>query len=187
MRYTRGGHSCIRGAAAILLLTLAACGRAEPRSPGSSGAGEAPWAAHLKTMDEALAEKDVSAAEWAWFRAHGAALGSRGWEGMLAVGDAALRIGAVAGGRQATQSKARSVYLAALFRARSHRSVDGVLKTAEAFRALGDREVVQQCLVIARRLVEEDPDPGARARALALTDQFTARLRGAEDAEHELF
>ncbi len=136
-----------------------------------------PWAGHIGALDAALAHGNISAAEWAWYRAHGEALSSRGWEGMLAVGQAALRIGAGAGGPQAAAAKARPLYLAALFRARSQRSVEGVFQVGEAFAALGDQEVVAQCLAVADRLVADMPDPAARARAAASLEDFTARVR----------
>ena len=51
-----------------------------------------PWAFPIRTMDSALTAGDLSAAERAWHEAYVAALGARRWEGMLAVGDAALRL-----------------------------------------------------------------------------------------------
>src|ERR1700674_776662 len=49
------------------------------------------WRAHVALIDHALARHDVGAAVGAWHDAYGAALTSRGWDGMLAVGDAFLR------------------------------------------------------------------------------------------------
>ena len=174
-------------AAALMVLALAGCGRPGAGTDRATGAENAPWSPHLQAVDEALAQQNISAAEWAWVRAHGAALGSRGWEGMLAVGDAARPIGALAGRRHAAEAKARTLYLAALFRARNQRSVEGVLQAAEAFWTLGDREVVEQCLAIAERLVGETREPDARVRAAALVRQFAARVRGAESAAGDRF
>ena len=72
------------------------------------------WRAHVALMDHALARHDVSAAVGAWHDAYGAALASRGWEGMLAVGDAFLRIGAEAGAVSGSRSNARQAYLKCL-------------------------------------------------------------------------
>ena len=47
---------------------------------------------------------------------------------------------------------ARDAYMTALIRARRDRSLDGVLRSAEAFRELDDRTVVEQCLHIAAQL-----------------------------------
>ncbi len=124
-----------------------------------------PWAASLRRVEDALAQKNVSAAELAWHDAHGAALRSRRWEGMLDVGDAYLRLGEVAKGREAAEATARTLYLSALFRARQEESLDGVLRTAEAFAALGDREVVDQCIRIAELLAAQDPEGQADVRA----------------------
>src|SRR6266851_1589878 len=76
------------------------------------------WHAHITTVDRALARHDVSVAVGAWHDAYGAALASRGWEGMIAVGDAFLRIGAEAGSGRGSRSNARQAYLNALIRAR---------------------------------------------------------------------
>ena len=106
---------------------------------------------------------------------------------MLAAGDAALRIGKVARLRKHYEAKARETYLSALFRARAQRSVEGVLRVAEAFSMLGDREVVDQCLVIAGRVAAQLHQPEDRERAAALVEQFSARLRGVQSAEGGLF
>src|SRR5262245_52522350 len=89
-----------------------------------------PWAVPIRTMDSALMAGDLSAAERAWHEAYVAALGARRWEGMLAVGDAALRLGEVVRGPRVAATQAREAYLAALFRARDRRSLDGVLRAA---------------------------------------------------------
>jgi len=110
------------------------------------------WRAHVETLDQALARHDVSAAVGAWHDAYGAALASRGWEGMLAVGDAFLRIGAEAGRVTGARSNARQAYLNALIRAHRDSSEDGLRRTAAAFAALGDHAVAIQCLRVADEL-----------------------------------
>ncbi len=143
---------------------------------GEREASAAPWTIHLRRVDEALAQKNVSAAEQAWHDAYGAALGSRRWQGLIAVGDAYLQIGETAKGRKAAEARARKLYLAALFRARNEGSLDGVLRVAEAFAALGDREVVDQSLRIAERLATRSQDAQANARVQAFQEQLSARL-----------
>jgi hypothetical protein len=134
-----------------------------------------PWVAPLQRMDQALTNRNVSAAEVAWHDAYGAALRSRQrWDGLLAVGEAYLRIGEVANGRQAAQATARRLYLTALVRARRQGSLDGVLRTAEAFSALGDREAVTQCLHVADQVAGRELNPQARARV----EVFRARWGG---------
>jgi len=130
---------------------------------------EQPWSTSLAAVSDALAAKNVGAADRAWRDAYGAALGSRTWVGMAEVGDAALRIGDVARLRKPYEAKARQAYLTALFRARSQGSLNGVLRIAQAFEALGDREVVEQCIRIAERVAMQahDVDGPARVKAFA--------------------
>jgi hypothetical protein len=124
----------------------------------ASPAAAAPWTVHLQRMDNALRRDDVSVAARAWHEAYVAALGSRRWEGMLAVGDAALRLGhASRATRPAAVARAHHAYLAALFRARDDRSLDGVLHVGEAFAALGDTGLAIYCLRIAEPLAAVEP------------------------------
>jgi hypothetical protein len=134
----------------------------------------APWARHLATVDTALAVDDVPAALSAWGEAYSAALGSRRWEGYADVSDAYLRIGRVADVPGSAVPRARELYLTALFRARDAGSLDGVLRVAVAFAALGDHEVTTEVLRMARRLAPR-PDPATRAR---LTKLEGGRLSG---------
>src|SRR5213594_3970757 len=83
------------------------------------------WSAHLQKVDAALARNDVNDAESAWREAYAAALKSRHWEGLVAVGDAYRRLGDRAGFHNTSDAKARETYLAALFRARSQGSLEG--------------------------------------------------------------
>lgn len=110
------------------------------------------WRAHVGLIDEALARHDVSAAVGAWHDAYGAALASRGWEGMLAVGDVFLRIGAEAGTVGGSRANARQAYLNALIRAHRDASPEGLRRTAAAFESLGDHAVASHCLRVADEL-----------------------------------
>jgi hypothetical protein len=127
----------------------------------------APWVTPLQDVDAALARADVAAAMAARHRAHLAALGSRSWEGFLAVGDAALRIGDAAGNRRAMEPAARRAYLRALTYARAQRSLDGVLEATESFARLGDRDTVEQGIRMARDLAGTDDDARARVATQA--------------------
>ncbi len=137
---------------------------------------DAPWTVHLRHSDEALRLQDVKVAEQAWHRAYLAALGSTSWEGRLDVGDASLRIGDVAKRREPAKAKARSLYMEALFRARSQGSLDGVLRAGEAFAALGDQEVASQAIHIAEGLAAQGHDPYAPARVRSVTERLTTRF-----------
>jgi hypothetical protein len=129
---------------------------------------EEPWTPHVRAMDEALVIPDLIAAVGAWYRAHAAALASRGWEGMLVTGQAARRVAEVPSVSRAFLARARQAFLTALFRARDQRSVDGLLRTAWAFADLGDREVVDSALRIAAQLaVAEGNGAGERVQSAA--------------------
>ena len=153
----------VLGAVALLAaleMTLA-------RAGGSAATPDAPWLAPLGDMDRALASGDLVSATTSRHKANLAALGSRRWEGFLAVGDAALRLGDALGDRRAMEPEARRAYLAALSHARAQRSLDGVLSAAESFVRLGDRARVEQGISIARDLAGSDGDAQARVAALA--------------------
>lgn len=141
-------------------------------------ATRAEWPGHLRRVEEALAQKKVSAAVSAWHDAYVAALGSRGWEGLVEVADAYLRLGEVSGSRNASEAKVRQLYLTAFFRAREQGSLEGVLRTAEAFAALGDREVAEQALSVAQRLAAQTQDEQARERVRAVTERSDPRYLG---------
>jgi hypothetical protein len=134
-----------------------------------------PWSLHLETMDAAIATHNASAALLAWRRAYSAALDQPGWPGLVEVAGAALRIGAIPGFRKAAESRARESYWTALFRARRQGSLNGVLDAAEAFGALGDRVMVEQCVRIAERLALLTGDAGAADRVRALAADLAQR------------
>jgi len=125
-----------------------------------------PWASHLLAVEQATADGNTTAAVAAWHDAYLAARAARSWEGMLAVGDAYLRLGEVMQFRQASEARARQLYLTALFRARHDRSVEGVVRATEAFARLGDRDVARQGLRIADDLARGGADV-ERVRELA--------------------
>jgi hypothetical protein len=114
------------------------------------------WKTHLHVVETELASGHVDVAVRAWHDAYGAALESRGWESMIAVGDAFMKIGHAAGTPNGARMNAREAYLTALIRARRNRSVDGALRSGEAFAGLGDRAIVEQSLYIAAQLAAGD-------------------------------
>ena len=130
---------------------------------------QTPCTAHLEAMDTAIAANNASAAVLSWRHAYAAALDQPGWRGLVDVASAALRIGTIPGFKKAAESRARESYWTALFRARRQGSLNGVLDTAEAFGALGDRVMVEQCIRIAERLavLTGDTEAADRVRVLA--------------------
>ena len=132
------------------------------------------WQARLLAVEEAMARGDLLTAERLWREAYVAALKSRHWQGMVATGDTYRALGARAGFGAASVAKARQAYLTALFRARAEGSVEGVLRTAERFADLGDRDVVEQCIHVARRVAARSPDPQAKEYVRAFTERWAA-------------
>jgi hypothetical protein len=135
------------------------------------------WQARLLKVEQAMARGDFAAAENLWREAYAAALRSRHWEGVIAAGDTYRALGARAGFREASVAKARQAYLSALFRARSEGSLAGVLITAERFAELGDREVVEQCIRVARRVAAQSRDPYAEEHLRAFTERWAANAQ----------
>jgi hypothetical protein len=159
---TRDGNTVLRTSVVAALIALglvaavmevqAGLAPREARGAAQRLQLDALWAAHVAAVDQALVRHDVSAAVGAWQEAYGAALASRGWEGMIAVGDAFLRIGAEAGSPRGSRPNARQAYLNALVRAHRDGSAAGMRHTAEAFAALGDQAVAEHCFRVANEL-----------------------------------
>ena len=110
------------------------------------------WRQHLDEMEEAIASGQAAAAVRAWHRAHAAVIDHPGWQPIASVAQAARRIGSISGFARAAEARARETYWIALFRAHREGSLTGVLQTAEGFGALGDRNMVEQCIRIAEGL-----------------------------------
>jgi hypothetical protein len=138
--------------------------------PGSTARGLTDaWKGHLRTVNVALLEGDVSGARRAWDSAHLAAVESLSWEGLIETGHACLRIGDAAATRPAAEPTARRAYFAALYRACRENSLDGILRAAEAFADLSDHEVVEECLGLAELQVDGDE---ARQRLSSLVQHL---------------
>jgi hypothetical protein len=144
----------------LMILALAFMQVLTAERPDSSAAPSA-WTAPLARMDEALAGGDRPAALAAWRQAYAVAFRSAHWEGMMAVGDAAGRLGAEA------RAQARQAYLTALLRAQREGSLEGLLAAATAFGRLGDRDVLAHALRLAEREAGRDPVEHARIRSIA--------------------
>jgi hypothetical protein len=178
MNTVRALASAIVAAIATALAALVVTAQA----PAGGGADDAPWVPALQQMDEAIARKDVNGAVFAFQSAYGAALGSRRWQGMVDVGDAALRLPAVAPPPKSTVTKARQLYLTALFRARAERSLEGVLRVAEAFADIGDARLAAQSLAVARAVADAADDTDGSARIRAIEERVHERALTAERA-----
>jgi hypothetical protein len=139
----------------------------ELETSGRHPAFAAQWAATVARIDQALQAGGPGVAVAAWRDAYTDAVKSGRWEAMADVGDAALRIGEVREFRETPQAAARKSYLTALFRARAAGSLDGVLRVADGFTALGDESVVRECLRVADDVVGADADGRRRLVAYA--------------------
>jgi hypothetical protein len=148
----------LMGVIALAGIALAGLGGATTQSlpggpPPARVVEERSLPARLAAVDAALARGDVGGAVYAWRDAYGIALGSRQWEALLTVGDAAVRIDALAGRRDGAptgfRAEARQAYLRALFDARAARSPEGMHRAADAFGALGDAEMAARAHAMA--------------------------------------
>jgi len=110
------------------------------------------WVQRVALVDEALGRSDLSRAVYEWREAYGAALGSRRSEGLIAVGDRALRIAELEGGSSNFLTEAKHVYVHAALRARAEGSRETVLGIAEVFDKLGDTDRAGQVRRIAERV-----------------------------------
>lgn len=158
---TRPEDGVLRGARASVHEQLEGL---ESLLPAGSRRDGGLWRTYLDVVDKELERGHVDTAVRVWQDAYGAALASRSWESMIAVGDAFVAIGQAAGTPRGARMNARDAYLSALVRARRERSVEGALRTAEAFRKLGDRAVVEQCLHIADQLATGNHEAQQRVR-----------------------
>lgn len=122
------------------------------------------WRAYLGVVQQELQHGHLDAAVRAWQDAYGAALESRRWDSIIAVGDAFVALGRASGSPRGARMNAREAYVTALIRARRDRSVDGALSAAEALRALDDRALAEQCLHIAAGLAAGDDEAQRRVR-----------------------
>ena len=110
------------------------------------------WVGRIALVDEALGRADRSRAIYQWREAYGAAARSGRPEGLIAVGDRAIRIAEISGGSGYFVREARYVYLHAAHRAHAERSRDTILGIAERFEKLGDTERAEQVRRIAASL-----------------------------------
>jgi hypothetical protein len=121
------------------------------------------WRRYLIEMEDAIATGQAAAAVRAWHRAHAAVIDQPGWQPIVRVAEAARRIGEIPGFARSADARARETYWIALFRAHREGSLAGVLETAEGFGALGDRNMVEQCIRIAEGLASRAGHESGRA------------------------
>jgi hypothetical protein len=143
----------IGSAAAVLGVLMGSRATTTPRTEHRV-TSSVPWRDRLDAVDAAIARRDPTAAVDAWREAYRLAVATRCWEAMAAVGDTAVRMQGLVGFPSThpggLRGEARQAYLSALFRARETGSPEGVLRVAEAFAALGDKEMAAQARAMAK-------------------------------------
>lgn len=147
----------------ILIVPLVvALGHVTAQVPAGPGAAWA-WQDPIRRAERALASQNAEEASRASEDAYRAAMASRQWQGMIEVGDLYLKIGDGKREYSTGTARARTAYLTALFRARRDRALEGVLRVADAFAALGDGDVAEHALRIAAEIADRGPAAGQTA------------------------
>ena len=175
LTFSPSQHAALSGGRAAVHEELE---RLESVTPAGRAREDGHWRAHLDVVEKELERGHIDVAVRAWHDAYGAALGSHSWQSMIAVGDAFIAIGRASGSIRGARMNAREAYLTALIRARREHSVDGVLRSADAFRQLDDRAVVDQCLHIAAQLAAGDEQ--AQEKVRDVRQRWAARQRETE-------
>jgi hypothetical protein len=160
----------IAGVVVLALLLVAVVLVGQPRDPRVMAHAARD---HLALVDAASAEGRFADAARLWTDARSLASESRDWEVLVETGDAYRRLGRAGGFGPRADAQARQVYLDALFAARGRHSVEGVLAAADAFASLGDRDVVENALGIARTFSAGATDPAVTGRV----QEVAGRLR----------
>ena len=110
------------------------------------------WAQRIGLVDDAIERSEMSRAIYEWREAYGAANRSGSSEGLIAVGDRAVRLAELSRGSGYFLTEARSIYMHAAIRARAERSRDAILRIVNVFEKLGDSERAGQVRRIAENL-----------------------------------
>jgi tetratricopeptide (TPR) repeat protein len=144
--------------------------RVVERNPTSPATGDSQpiWKTAIEKVEKELAAGNVTAALQEWRDAYRAATKAGGSEAFIEAGDAYRRIGEIAGKSESFGPQAREIYLIALSRARREECVECLLRIAEAFAALGDREQLRLSLRLAELFARQDPEAEADVRAFTM-------------------
>ncbi len=155
-------RAALLGAILLGLVVISVLG---PRDPIWRPLGhDAPAAAHLDRMEEALAQQDLRGARREWDHAYSSALTTGDWKGMVGVGEAYVRLGERTGQRDEAGATARGILQIAFTRAQREGSPEGVLRAAEALADLGEFALADLSLGVARGLAGGHADPQIQAR-----------------------
>ena len=106
------------------------------------------WRTELIHVEQELAAEQIAPAIRSWERCSCGRPGEATWQGLLAVGDAYLRIGDAVDFRRAFVGTARATYLEALEQALAAASAEGELGISATLEALDDRSSAKPRLVV---------------------------------------
>ena len=140
------GLTAVMVVAVVGILGLSASGHVPfgpVRKAGPQPDSPPAWARRIALADEALGRADLSRAIYEWREAYGAALRNGRSDGLIAVGDRAIRLAELTGGSGYFLTEAKYVYVHAALRARTEQSRDTIRAIAEVFDRLGDTERAQ--------------------------------------------
>ena len=151
-------RSAVSAAVVLTVTVLADSGHVDP--PATRLVSE--WSVEIGHVYAELAAEQIGPAIRSWERARAAARASRQWQGLLAVGDAYLRIGDAVDFRRAFVATARDTYLEALDRARDTASVEGVLGAAAALTTLAACPAVEPTVGVAAHVAPSHDQHGDR-------------------------
>jgi hypothetical protein len=172
----RIGKVLVGGLVTVAAVVGSGCG-VRPSDPETAF-----WDQYIRVMDAARLRGDFYAAEAARQNAYLAALGSRRWDAMAAVGDASARLGEeFPRVRENLRPEVHRIYCAALLRARQQESLDGVLRVSEAFADLGDRDRAREGLTVATGMLAASQRAYDADRLKALADRLDDQTSAAED------
>src|SRR5436190_149696 len=98
------------------------------------------WAQRIGLVDDAIERSEMSRAIYEWREAYGAANRSGSSEGLIAVGDRAVRLAELSRGSGYFLTEARSIYMHAAFPTRTERSRYTTLRIGDMFDKPGDAD-----------------------------------------------
>jgi len=168
-----------KSARAVIVLALVFAGLAAletiaaARTRAADTRGTEPLA-EVAAMDDALARQDLPAAVQAWREARQLALRSRGWRAPVEAADAELRLAVATDRVREMKPTARELLLVALFRARAEGATEGLLRAAQGFSQLGDREAAQLAVRIAENASARNGDAAGLARVRLVGERILA-------------
>jgi uncharacterized membrane protein YfcA len=163
---TAGRRIALAGGTVFALAVASAAVMGTPDRGADFSVSSASLSRQVELVNKAAVDGRFNLAAFTWQDAYALALASHQWEGVLAVGDAALAIGDASRSRVGWTPKARDCYTIALFRARRQASLEGVLQATKRLSRLGDDDAVARGIAIASALASS-PESRARVQEVA--------------------